>query len=95
MIRYDIQATKQYKKDVRRLHRAGFDLHKLESVIDLLASGRRLPHTLNDHPLKGRMKDSRECHIAPDWLLRYMIDGERLILILVSTGDHRRVLGRE
>ncbi|WP_299296933.1 type II toxin-antitoxin system mRNA interferase toxin, RelE/StbE family, partial [uncultured Mobiluncus sp.] len=30
----------------------------------------------------------RECHIKPDWLLIYRIDGNRLILFLNRTGSH-------
>ena len=30
----------------------------------------------------------RECHIRPDWLLVYRVDGEDLILFLFRTGSH-------
>ena len=29
----------------------------------------------------------RECHITPDWLLIYEVDGDELILYLTRTGD--------
>ncbi|MFA5800438.1 MAG: type II toxin-antitoxin system YafQ family toxin [Candidatus Peribacteraceae bacterium] len=95
MKRYDIQATKRYKKDFKRLRKAGFGTGKLERVIELLATGERLPQKYRDHELRGRLKNTRECHIGPDWLLRYAKDEDLLVLILLSTGDHRRVLGME
>lgn len=49
----------------------------------------------HDHALKGKLHGTRECHIAPDWLLRYAIDEDSLILLLISTGDHRHTLGME
>jgi mRNA interferase YafQ len=39
-----------------------------------------------DHQLKGVFRDCRECHIEPDWLLIYRIEGD--VLQLVRTGTH-------
>ena len=39
-----------------------------------------------DHSLGGNWKHHRDCHIEPDWLLIYKIDGEDLYL--VRTGKH-------
>ena len=30
----------------------------------------------------------RECHIAPDWLLIYRINKQKLVLVLSRTGSH-------
>ncbi|MEI8230888.1 MAG: type II toxin-antitoxin system YafQ family toxin [Candidatus Peregrinibacteria bacterium] len=67
---------------------------KLETAIDLLASG-EIPSEYRDHPLKGLFENARECHIAPDWLLMYTKDHEKLILLLLRTGTHRDVLRKE
>jgi mRNA interferase YafQ len=95
MKKYAIVATKRYRKDFKRLAKSGLDLRKLENVIDQLASGHALPDRYRDHPLKGMLHGARECHIAPDWLLLYMKDENKLILLLVSTGDHRHMLNME
>ncbi|MBI1812596.1 type II toxin-antitoxin system YafQ family toxin [Candidatus Peregrinibacteria bacterium] len=95
MKRYHVTATKRYKKDYKRIRKSGFDMEKLENVIDRLASGLPLNGGRRDHALRGAMQGTRACHIAPDWLLRYGIDGNELILILVSTGTHRDVLSIE
>ena len=92
MKQYQIQATKQYKKDYKHLVKGGLDTTKLEHVIDLLAAGEKLSGRYRDHALQGRLKNTRECHIGPDWLLRYAKDKDLLVLILLGTGDHRRVL---
>lgn len=39
-----------------------------------------------DHKLKGAWVGSRECHIKPDWLLIYRVEGEELFL--ERTGTH-------
>jgi mRNA interferase YafQ len=88
-------ATKQYKKDYKILCRTGHDLRKLDHVIDTLAAGKELPVTHRDHALKGKLRGTRECHLGPDWLLGYAKDEDRLVLLLIQTGDHRQVLGIE
>ena len=95
MSRYERIPTRRFRKDLRRLKRSGYDLKKLENAIDVLASGKELPASFQDHPLKGLLAGTRECHIGPDWLLRYCKNNDRLILILISTGTHRIVLGIE
>ncbi len=45
-----------------------------------------MPDSTKDHSLKGTLKDCRECHIEPDWLLIYRIEGSELCL--VRTGSH-------
>ncbi|MFH0770755.1 MAG: type II toxin-antitoxin system YafQ family toxin [Candidatus Peregrinibacteria bacterium] len=95
MRRYAITATKQYKKDCKRLRKSGRDLSKLERIIDTLASGKTLPNARHDHALKGNLQGTRECHIGSDWLLRYAEDEKYLVLLLIQTGNHRQVLGME
>ncbi|EOF05297.1 MAG: type II toxin-antitoxin system YafQ family toxin, partial [Enterococcus faecalis] len=38
--------------------------------------------------LTGNYIGTRECHIEPDWLLIYKIDGDKLILTLARIGSH-------
>ena len=95
MKRYQRITTKQFRKDLKRLKKSGYPLHELGKVIDLLESGNVLPREYRDHALQGLLQGSRECHIGPDWLLRYTKDDDLLILLLISTGDHRHVLGME
>lgn len=64
----------------------GKDMAKLREIIQLLVEGTPLPHRHEDHPLAGNWKDCRDCHIEPDWLLIYRIDGNAVYL--VRTGTH-------
>ena len=76
----------QFAKDVKLAERRGKDLGKLREAILLLASGASLPLRFKDHPLKGDWKHHRDCHLEPDWVLIYKVDGEDLYL--VRTGTH-------
>lgn len=53
---------------------------KLRSVVEMLLRGEALPARLKDHPLVGDWASYRDCHVEPDWLLIYKIDGDELIL---------------
>ena len=70
---YRIEFTAEMKRNVKLMKKRGKNLSKLTTVLDLLASGNPLPQQYNDHNLSGNLKDFRECHIEPDWLLMYQI----------------------
>ena len=61
-------------------------LSKLRDVLSQLIAAEPLPPRLKDHPLTGDWGAYRDCHIEPDWLLLYKIDGNDLIL--ARTGTH-------
>ena len=81
-----IRRDTQFKKDVKLMQRRGKNFGKLKEVVKQLANAEILPTENKDHPLKGTLKDCRECHIEPDWLLIYRIEGSELCL--VRTGSH-------
>jgi mRNA interferase YafQ len=76
----------QFKRDVKLAERRGKDIAKLKELVRLLAEGNPLPPRYKDHPLSGEWKYFRDCHIEPDWLLLYKINGNELYL--VRTGTH-------
>ena len=82
----NVIAGAQFRRDARLANRRGKDLAKLREVITFLAEGRELPARCEDHPLGGPWKRHRDCHLEPDWLLIYKIDGNDLYL--VRTGTH-------
>lgn len=61
-------------------------MSKLRELILLLIEEEPLPPRYKDHPLSGDWKHHRDCHLEPDWLLIYKIDGTDLHL--VRTGTH-------
>ncbi len=81
-----IRRDSQFKKDVKLLLKRGKDLSKLKRIMENLANGEALPARNKDHPLKGTLKDCRECHLEGDWLLIYRLEGSELCL--VRTGSH-------
>jgi mRNA interferase YafQ len=84
--------TTRFLKDTKLAARRGQDLKKLDAVILLLANQSELPANLRDHPLSGDWAHHRECHVAPDWLLIYKIQGDELFL--VRTGTHSDLFAR-
>lgn len=81
-----IRQDARFKRDVKLMKRRSKDMRKPKAVIEKLALGERLPAQRRDHSLTGPLKDCRECHIEPDWLLIYRIEGSELCL--VRTGTH-------
>lgn len=77
-----------FKKDFKRIKKRGYDISRLERVIEMLANEMILPEQYKDHNLTGDYKGFRECHIAPDWLLVYQVNNNELVLILSRTGSH-------
>lgn len=77
---------KKFEKDVKRARSRGKHLAKLSEVMSSLIDERPLDKKLLDHPLHGDYTDCRECHLEPDWLLIYLVDGDEIIF--VRTGSH-------
>ena len=70
----------------------GKDISLLDEIIESLRLGKPLDSKYKDHQLTGNLRLFRECHITPDWLLIYMIEEDILILTLIDTGSHNRIL---
>lgn len=81
------------KRDLKLIKKRGKDINKLETVLEILLSGENLPDKYKDHQLKGEMKEFRECHIEPDWLLMYQYYDDILILSATATGTHADLFG--
>ena len=85
---YEIKPTTRFQKDLKRIKKRGFDMVLLKEILKKLASGEDLPARNRDHMLSGDYAGCHECHITPDWLLIYEINGDELILYLTRTGSH-------
>ena len=66
----------RFRRHVKLAQKRGNDTSKLREAILLLAAGSPLPTRHKDHPLGGNWAHHRECHIEPDWLLTYKVDGD-------------------
>lgn len=85
---YHIKISSQFKKDLKNIRHKIKLLEELKKVIHSLALGEKLDDRYLDHPLKGIYVWKRECHIKPDYLLIYEIDGNDFILLLLRAGSH-------
>ena len=85
-----INITSRFKTALKKYRYNNEVLSLLQEVVFTLQKGESLPKKYKDHGLKGNMQDVRECHIKPDILLVYYIDGE--FLHLLNIGNHGRVL---
>ena len=83
-----IEYTAKFRRDYKRVEKQGRDMSELFFVIGELANGRQLDKKYRDHALTGNWQGFRECHIQPDWLLVYFVDGGKLVLTLSRTGSH-------
>ena len=94
MTKYKVKYTTQFKKDYKLSLKRGMKVELLEKVITDLANGVVLQEKNNDHPLTGNWVGHRECHILPDWLLIYRVEGDVLVLTLSRTGTHSDLFGK-
>ena len=85
---YNVRPTSKFQKDLKRAKRRGYDIDLLRDIIKKLAAGEPLPAKNRDHDLSGDYVGCRECHITPDWLLIYEVDGHDLFWYLTRTGTH-------
>jgi len=84
----ELVVTSQFRKDLKRIKKQGYDLSLLEEVLNTLQRREELGPPYRDHALIGNYKGFRECHIKPDWLLIYAVSEEKLILTASRTGSH-------
>ena len=82
----EINASTQFRRDRRLCIKRGYDMTLLNMAVDTLCALSALPSEYRDHVLTGKYTGHRECHIQPDWLLIYRIEGNALYLD--RTGTH-------
>ena len=92
--KYHVKVTTQFKKDYKMALKRRMNVKLLEDVVAALAMGEPLPKKNKDHSLSGKWAGHRECHVLPDWLLIYRIEGDVLVLTLSRTGTHSDLFGK-
>lgn len=73
----------------------GGSAERLESSLVHLAKGKELPPWLRDHQLRGKMRQYRELHVEPDWLLVYEKDGKTLRIFCIWLVTHKKLRERQ
>ncbi|VTS76226.1 mRNA interferase YafQ [Enterococcus hirae] len=89
-----IEFTPSFKRDYKRMMKKHYNETEFRKVINLLVNQEQevLRTKYKDHALQGNWKGFRELHVQSDWLLILKIDGKKLILTLVRTGSHDKIL---
>ena len=87
-MKYKVELTNNFHKSLKRSLKRGCNEDLLWEVVNILATGERLPAKYKAHKLKGDYIGCWECHIQPDWLLIWQQNDTELILILTDTGTH-------
>ncbi|MFA7239687.1 MAG: type II toxin-antitoxin system YafQ family toxin [Sulfuricellaceae bacterium] len=78
--------TGAFKREYRLAMKRGKKIERIDAIIRLLIEEKPLDVANRDHALTGDWAPRRECHIEPDWLLVYKIDGDTIIF--ERTGTH-------
>ena len=76
----------QFERNLRLMQRRGKDTEKLKQLLVALINEEPLAERHRDHPLRGNFRNRRECHVEPDWLLIYKLNGDDIIF--ERTGTH-------
>ena len=85
---FEVVLSNRFRKDLKLAAKRGLRLDELNAIVEQLAAGQTLPERNRAHALTGDYIGFRECHIRPDWLLVYRVDGDALELFLFRTGTH-------
>lgn len=81
-----LNLTTQFKRDLKLCKKRNYNISLLNAIVDTLRIPAALPPKNKDHILKGNYAGRHECHISPDWLLIYRVDGNEIYLD--RTGTH-------
>ena len=87
-MKYTVKLTNKFRKYYKLMEKRNLDMVLLDEIIKKLAQGIPLPENNRDHAMIGNYTGHRGCHIQPDWILVYRIDGDVLVLSLTRTGSH-------
>ncbi len=87
-MKYTLIYTGEFKRNVKKCVKRGYDLTLLQNVISILQMKGELPKEYSPHKLMGNYKGYWECHVMSDWLLLWKQNDKELILTLYKTGTH-------
>ncbi len=74
-----IQTTNKFEKEYKKAIKSGKNIKKIDSLLFKLANEEKLDKNYYNHPLRGKYKDRKECHIEPDLLLIYKKNNKHII----------------
>lgn len=77
--------TSQFKRDFKKRILNAADHAALEDVLGRLINSSSFEPRHRDHPLKNSRNRVRDCHVKPDLILLYQIEGDEVILRRLGT----------
>ena len=77
---------RRFERDTKLMRKRGKNMSKLEHIVNALIESEPLSEKFYDHKLAGEYVGYRECHVEPDWLLIYKLDGDNIFF--GRTGTH-------
>ncbi|MCX5828243.1 MAG: type II toxin-antitoxin system YafQ family toxin [Deltaproteobacteria bacterium] len=80
-----VKTTGMFDRDFALMVKRGHDISKLKTIMSLLVKEEAMPAASKDHPLRGKYKGRRDCHIEPDWILIYKLEGNTIIFERMGT----------
>ena len=80
--------TTKFEKDLAKAKKQGKDTVFLKKIMKHLVEEKPLDPKYLDHPLKGKWKGFRECHVENDWLLIYRILKKENSIYFERLGTH-------
>ena len=86
-----VTRSAKFKKDYKLAKKQQKDVGLLTDVIQKLIKNEKLAAKYEDHKLSGLLKNYRELHLQPDWLLIYRIDKDKKELKLARLGSHSQL----
>ena len=90
----ELKQSAKFKKDRKHVERSGqygrVMKERFKPAVLALLNDEPLDISYWDHPLKGDMQGSRECHLSFDFLLVYRYEGDD-ILWLERLGSHSEI----
>lgn len=90
--KYKLVPSASFKRDMKSLSEE--ERQETREVIQRLVRGEELDEKYRDHQLRGKLKSFRDCHVRPDLVLIYRINGDALELYLYRIGSHSKLYKR-
>jgi len=84
--------TGQFKQDRKRAGKRGWDVARLDIVIERLTAAEVLEPRFHVHKLRGGYVGHWECHVGPDFLVIWYRPSDEEI-VFVRTGSHADLFG--
>ena len=89
----EIVPMRAYRKNREKMMRRGRKINKLDDTIEFIKNY-QLDKLKDLHPItRGKYAGNMDCHIEGDWVLIWRYEDNKLILVLVDTGDHQMLFG--